>query len=69
MIVVNLFVAAIIEGFEQESKLESANLSTYAITQITQNWVKFDPDETGIIECKHLIIFLSMIDLPFIDEN
>ena len=69
IIALNLFVAVILEGFENSSRLEEANLSEYALNNFKHEWLKFDPKTTGLIECKHLIYFLEVIDLPWQEED
>jgi len=65
IIVINLFVAVILEGFDESSRLEEANLSEFYLETFKKNWGKFDKDATGLISIKDLIKFLAQIDLPF----
>jgi hypothetical protein len=61
----NLFVAVILEGFDESSRLENANLSEYYLMVLKRTWLKFDPKAIGLIECKKLLAFLDIIHLPW----
>lgn len=60
-----MFVAVILEGFEDTSRLESANLSDIYLENLIKTWGKYDPMAQGIIKVKDLIYFLCTIELPF----
>ena len=65
LIFLNLFVAVILEGFDESSRLENANLSEYYLMVLNRQWLKFDEKATGIIECQNLLKFLGQIQLPW----
>jgi Ca2+-binding EF-hand superfamily protein len=65
IIVINLFVAVILEGFEESSRLEEANLSEFYLEDFKKKWGKFDKDATALISIRDLINFLAQIELPF----
>jgi len=65
IIVINLFVAVILEGFEDTSRLEDANLSDIYLEKYRKNWAKYDSKASGLIEVQDLIYFLCTIELPF----
>lgn len=50
IIVINLFVAVILEGFEDTSRLEDANLSDIYLENYTKQWGKYDSMATGLIK-------------------
>ena len=68
LIFLNLFVAVILEGFDESSRLENANLSEFYLSEFKKQWLKFDKKAVGVIECKDLIKFLKLIKLPW-DDN
>ena len=65
LIFLNLFVAVILEGFDESSRLENANLSEYYLMVLKRQWLKFDEKAIGLIECKNLLAFLEIIHLPW----
>ena len=64
-IILNLFIAVILEGFDESSRLEDANLSEFYLTIIKHEWLKYDKEATGIIQCKDLWAFIDNIILPW----
>ena len=69
LIFINLFVAVILEGFDESSRLENANLSEFYLSEFKKQWLKFDKKAVGVIECKDLIKFLRLVKLPWDDET
>jgi hypothetical protein len=69
LIVINLFVAVILEGFEESSSLEDANLSEFYLGQFKKEWQNFDRYASGLIKCQDLPMFLSRIKLPWDDKD
>lgn len=65
IIVINLFVAVILAGHEESSRLDEANLSDYDLEMFKKHWAQFDPDARGLIKINQLIRFLAKIRLPF----
>ena len=68
LIFLNLFVAVILEGFDESSRLENANLSEFYLSGFKKEWLKFDKKAVGVIECKDLMKFLKLIKLPWDDK-
>lgn len=58
IIFLNLFVAVILEGFDETSKLEDANLSEFYMSQFKMHWLRYDPKATGLILCRDLFPFI-----------
>ncbi len=57
------------EGFDESSRLENANLSEYYLMVVNRQWLKFDEKAHGIIECQNLLKFLGLIKLPWDEED
>ncbi|CAD8071678.1 unnamed protein product [Paramecium sonneborni] len=62
LIMLNLFVAIIIEGFQNTSKEENASIKKLDVENFQQLWKDYDKDATGFIQCKYFTQF--MISLP-----
>jgi len=69
IIIINLFVAVILEGYEDSSRLEDANLSEFYIEKFKKSWGKYDPQATSLIKTTNLIDLLVDVDLPFEQTN
>jgi len=65
IIVINLFVAVILAGHEESSRLDEANLSDFYLDEFKDLWADIDHDARGIIPLNQLVLFLAKIDLPF----
>jgi len=65
IIFLNLFVAVILQGFEESSNFEEANLSEFYLESFKLKWNKYDEKATGLMEIKYILKFLSSIELPF----
>lgn len=65
IIVINLFVAVILAGHEETSRLDEANLSDFYLETFKTKWSMFDTKARGVIKVKDLIKFLARIELPF----
>ena len=52
-------MAVILEGFDESSRLEEANLSEFYLETFKKQWGKFDKDATALISIKDLIKFLA----------
>jgi hypothetical protein len=50
IIVINLFVAVILEGFDNTSRLEDANLSDLYLEKYKSKWAEYDPKAKGLIK-------------------
>jgi hypothetical protein len=50
IIVINLFVAVILEGFDNTSRLEDANLSDLYLEKYKAKWAEYDPYAKGLIK-------------------
>jgi len=55
IIVINLFVAVILAGHEESSRLDEANLSDFYLELFKDEWAEFDHDARGIIPIKYLV--------------
>ena len=69
IIVINLFVAVILNGHEESTRLNEANLSDYYLENVKTFWAIDDPDALGIIPVNKLIFFIAKITLPFDCKN
>ena len=65
IIVINLFVAVILNGHEETSRLNEANLSDYYLEEFKEKWTKYDKTASGLIKVRELEPFLSNVKLPF----
>jgi len=65
IIIINLFVAVILEGYEDSSRLEEANLSDFYLDLFRKKWSKYDHNATSLIKTHDLLKFIASIDLPF----
>merc|ERR1712007_197772 len=59
IIVINLFVAVILAGHEETSRLDTANLSDFYLETFKDKWSLFDTKARGLIKVKDLIKFLA----------
>ncbi|CAD8151145.1 unnamed protein product [Paramecium pentaurelia] len=62
LIMLNLFVAIIIEGFQKTSKEENAPIKKSDVENFQQQWKDYDKNATGFMQCKYFTQF--MIGLP-----
>ena len=69
IIVINLFVAVILNGYDKSSLFEGANLSEFHCKHHQMAWGKFDKNASGVIKCSDFIKFLAQITLPFERED
>jgi len=60
-----LFVAVILNGHEETSRLEEANLSDQYLEEFKKTWSTYDIKACGLIEIRDLVKFLAKIKMPF----
>ncbi|KRX08462.1 hypothetical protein PPERSA_12943 [Pseudocohnilembus persalinus] len=65
MIVLNLFVAVILEGFDKITKDEESTLKPYQVQQFVEEWLRLDPSGSGFIPCKYFKQFMEHIEMGF----
>jgi hypothetical protein len=63
-ILLNIFIAVILEGFASEKNLSEGVLLPENYHNFTTTWAFFDPEATGFIEWHCLPRFLQMLDPP-----
>lgn len=59
MIVLNLFVAVILEGFDKTLKNEESHLKPLEISDFIELWKEYDPNATGFIRCRDFRTFME----------
>ncbi|CAD8045308.1 unnamed protein product [Paramecium primaurelia] len=64
LIMLNLFVAIIIEGFQNISKEENAPIKKLDIENFQQLWKDYDKDATGFMQCKYFTQFMIALPQP-----
>ena len=64
MVFLNLFVAIILQGFEDTNTSDEAVLNAEVAEYFTLTWSKFDPDANGQIKCEQLNSLLFQLDAP-----
>ena len=52
-------MAVILNGHEETSRLNAANLSEFYLEIVKDAWAVFDPDAKGVIKLEHLVPFLA----------
>ncbi|KAK3242941.1 hypothetical protein CYMTET_47370 [Cymbomonas tetramitiformis] len=63
-VMLNLFIAVILENFAQASSMEDSLLSSVDYAKFTDLWGQFDPDATQLIKAQHVPQLLMKIDPP-----
>lgn len=64
LIFLNLFIAVILQGFEQSDNLESGMLTGADLENFREAWAKFDPKASEIIKITQLWDLLSILEPP-----
>ncbi|CAK91591.1 unnamed protein product (macronuclear) [Paramecium tetraurelia] len=64
LIMLNLFVAIIIEGFQNTSKEENAPVKKLDVENFQQLWKDYDKNATGFIQCKYFTQFMMALPQP-----
>lgn len=64
LVLLNLFVAIILEAFSETSKNEDSLIPPAEILNFKKEWAKFDPEGTSMIPMTKLLPFLRMIPPP-----
>lgn len=64
LIFLNLFIAIILEGFEQTSKKESSAVQDEELDKFIKVWAKYDNEGTGIIRLIEFVPFLMDLGEP-----
>jgi hypothetical protein len=60
-IFLNLFIAIILEGFDDSSHFDNFDISEYSIEQFKDLWSKYDPKGTGYIKTKRFPFLLMKL--------
>uniref|UniRef100_A0A7S3D7M4 Uncharacterized protein n=2 Tax=Palpitomonas bilix TaxID=652834 RepID=A0A7S3D7M4_9EUKA len=63
-ILLNLFIAVIMDNFAEARKNDEANLSKEKLTNFADTWALFDPEANGWIEWRVVITFVKKLDTP-----
>ncbi|KAG6610259.1 Voltage-gated Ion Channel (VIC) Superfamily [Phytophthora cinnamomi] len=63
-ILLNIFIAVILEGFAKEKDREDGVLLPQHYEAFVNNWSKFDPDASGFLEWHLLPSFLTTLEPP-----
>ena len=64
MIFLNLFIAIILQGFDDTNKRENSVLNNEAVNNFVEKWTKYDPDGKSKITVEELPNFLLDLGLP-----
>ncbi|CAK62390.1 unnamed protein product (macronuclear) [Paramecium tetraurelia] len=64
LIMLNLFVAIIIEGFQNTSKEENAPIKKLDVENFQQQWKDYDKNATGFMQCKYFTQFMIALPQP-----
>lgn len=64
MIVLNLFVAVILEGFDKTLKNEASHLKPLEISDFVSVWKIYDPRATGFMKAIDFRNFIEKIEPP-----
>ena len=65
MLILNLFIAMLLNAADEISKIEETAVDRYEIKKIQQLWVKYDKNGKGIINYKDFPKILTEICLSF----
>ncbi|KAG7392060.1 hypothetical protein PHYBOEH_006501 [Phytophthora boehmeriae] len=63
-ILLNIFIAVILEGFAIEKDREDGVLLPHHYESFAKNWSEFDPEATGFIDWHMLPLFLAKLEPP-----
>jgi len=64
LIFLNLFIAIILDGFQETQKKEQRVINGDTLNSFKSVWAEFDPEGTGFIRMKDLKEFLSALGPP-----
>jgi hypothetical protein len=64
MVMMNLFVAVVLQGFDNLSKHESSSIKPIVLERFIENWSNYDKKGAGFISSRELNSFLSMLPPP-----
>jgi len=64
MLIMNLFIAVVIEGFSSSSKENSGVVTSEHYSQLIEKWADYDKDATGWITPKDLAFMIYELDPP-----
>lgn len=64
MIVLNLFVAVILEGFDKTLKNEASHLKPLEMTEFIEAWKIFDPTASGFMKASLFRNFMEKLEPP-----
>ena len=60
----NLFIAVIIEGFSSTNKEHTGTVNSKDFNQLIETWTKFDTNATRWINMHDIIYLVNMLDEP-----
>eukprot|EP01029_Cantina_marsupialis_P023747 TRINITY_DN5981_c0_g2_i1.p1 TRINITY_DN5981_c0_g2~~TRINITY_DN5981_c0_g2_i1.p1 ORF type:complete len:1476 (+),score=490.12 TRINITY_DN5981_c0_g2_i1:408-4430(+) len=63
-VLLNVFIAVILEGFDDSSSREDAKFSDDQIKMFTEHWAMYDPEASGFILVKQLPDFFQKLPPP-----
>mmetsp|Transcript_7040 Transcript_7040/g.10352 ORF Transcript_7040/g.10352 Transcript_7040/m.10352 type:complete len:1813 (+) Transcript_7040:1-5439(+) len=63
-VIINLFIAIILDNFSQQMKFENSALNSSHLSKFTEHWSAFDPDASYIIKTSYLKNLLVAIGEP-----
>jgi hypothetical protein len=63
-IFINLFIAVILQGFEQSEMIESSMMNSEHLATFKKAWVQFDPSGEGFILAHKLHPLLRLMPTP-----
>ncbi len=69
MILLNLFVAIILQGFDKLMKHEDSPVKPFDIEMFIKIWVKFDKKGRGFIPSRKFCLFMMILPDPLGWEN
>jgi hypothetical protein len=64
MIMMNLFVAVVLQGFDNLTRHESSSIKPLALEKFTETWNNYDKKATGFIPARKFIAFMSLLPQP-----
>ena len=64
MMMVNLFIAVVLEGFSSTNKEHTGVVTQKDYQDFIDKWLEFDPEATGWINLEDLIFLMHIVDQP-----
>ena len=64
MMIMNLFVAVVIEGFSSSSNDNSGDVTSEDYTILIEKWAEYDKDASGWIDPKDLAFLIFELPAP-----